>query len=221
MAGSLHDMMLVDLLLWAVDKRPPAQLIVATAATSEISEVLKHLVAKNYSVVAATSDGQDISSFKIRGLSMKSWNSMFSEVITATGSQHPDHLDDEFQRSPASSITPRLLLSHVMSSLKQDMLVPNDFNVQARLRYAITKKGLKDIPGWTPAKFVERAVAAGELVAREVDGTRILLPKQEDKCWPWIDPSFPCNLYDDKVWESFKYYLLRDGRYAMERSKSR
>ena len=216
-------MMLVDLLLWAVDKRPPAQIIVATVATCEVGEVLKHLVARNYSVVAATTDGEDISSFKIRGLSMKSWNSIFSDVFTARGSQHPENLlaDEEFQRSPASSITPRLLLSHVMSSLKQDMLVPNDFNVQARLRYAITKKGLKDIPGWTPAKFIERAIAAGEVVPRELDGMRILLPRLEDKCWPWIDPSFPCNMYDDKVWESFKNYLLRDGQYAMERSKSR
>ncbi|CAI5516670.1 unnamed protein product [Closterium sp. Naga37s-1] len=49
----------------------------------------------------------------------------------------------------------------------------------------------------------------------------VYLPKGKDTCWPWIDPSFPCNVYEDSIWLAFQKYLLAEGRWAMESSKSR
>ncbi|CAI5946576.1 unnamed protein product [Closterium sp. NIES-65] len=108
-----------------------------------------------------------------------------------------------------------------MQSLQYDKLLPSDFNVQARLRYVMAKQGLKDIPGWSSWKFVERALAAGEIKVMSEECNDVYLPKGRDTCWPWIDPSFPCNVYEDGIWLAFQKYLLAEGRWAMESSKSR
>ncbi|CAI5466660.1 unnamed protein product [Closterium sp. Yama58-4] len=211
------------ILFWALDARPPATVLLAAALTPDVSRVLMGLQHRGFRVIHAYPSAVSVESLKKSSskphnpADLPDVEAVDWEYVSA-GFSSPDKLS--LSKHPLIDVTPRKLLQYVMQSLEYDKLLPSNFNVQARLRYVMAKQGLKDIPGWSSWKFVERALAAGEIKVMSEECNDVYLPKGRDICWPWIDPSFPCNVYEDSIWLAFQKYLLAEGRWAMESSKS-
>lgn len=214
-------------LLWALDHAPPA-VILLISNEKDFSGALHGLKFRGFTVLLAASQPL-ASTLEAAASETFSWEGMLPSGFKSHPSVPAAPSPSRALWSPQPQTkqfleSPRQLVLYTLDTLRADKLVPSDFNVAARLKYVINKHGLKDLhkEGTPASTYLTASITAQDIKPCFEDDKRIYLPRGQEQCWPYVDPSFPVNLYSIHAWRHFQEFLLTtSGREKMEASKSR
>jgi len=194
-------------LLWALDHAPPAAVCLITNE-ADFSGALHGLKFRGFTVLLASSQ---LLAHTLEAAASEtfSWEAMLSRGIKSQPSPAPSPSRALWSPQKKHLLEcPRKLVLHTLDTLRADKLVPSDFNVAARLKYVINKYGLKEIHTDGPASaYLTAAITAQDIRPCFEDDKRIYLPRGQEHCWPYVDPSFPVNLYCTETWRRLQEYL--------------
>lgn len=212
----------LGLFLWALDTPPPAVILLVSNENS-FSAALHGLRFRGFTVLLASTEPL-ANTLEAAATETFSWNAMLPPSQPAAHAPSPPGAMWSPQQRRRELESPRQLVLYTLETLKDDKLMPSDFNVAARLKYVINKHGLKDCykENTPPSSYLTASITAGDIRPCFEDDKRIYLPRGIDLCWPYVDPAFPINVYSTDAWRSLQGYLLtQSGREKIEASKSR